>query len=257
VGGWVGLLGLRAPFFAAAAMTLAGAVYGLLVLPESLPRERRAPFVWTKASPLGSFALLRSHPELFGLSGVNFLMQLAHNILPTLFVLYASNRYGWSPAFTGTSMALIGACNVIVQSFLVGPVVARIGERGAVIAGLASGGLGFAIYGLAPTGWSFLLGIPVFAFIGLFGPGYNALVSRRVSPSEQGRLRGANASIDSTAGIIGPALFSLTYAWFVGGHGVVMPGAAFLLAAGLHALAVLLALAVARSATAAATSGAA
>lgn len=246
LGGWIGAFGVRLPFFGAAAMTLVGALYGLLVLPESLPKTRRSTFAWGRANPVGSLTLLRSHPELWGLSGVNFLMQLAHNVLPTTFVLYASNRYGWSPAFTGSALALTGICNIVVQSLLVGPVVARIGERGAVLAGLVSGGLGFAIYGLAPTGPLFLLGTPVFAFIGLFGPGYQALISRHVSPSEQGRLRGANASIDSTAGIIGPALFGVTYAWFVGGHGIVAPGAAFLLAALLHVAASMLAVPVMR-----------
>lgn len=244
IGGWIGTFGVRLPFFAAAAMTLGGALYGLFILPESLPREHRTPFAWKRANPAGSFALLRSHPELFGLSAVNFLMQVAHNVLPTTFVLYASNRYGWSPAFTGSALALTGVCNIVVQSFLVGPIVARIGERGAVLAGLVFGALGFAIYGLASTGAMFLAGTPVFAFIGLFGPGYQALISRHVSPAEQGRLRGANAGIDSTAAMIGPALFGGAYAWFVGGHGLVLPGAAFLLAAALNAAASLLAVPV-------------
>jgi DHA1 family tetracycline resistance protein-like MFS transporter len=144
---------------------------------------------------------------------------------------------------TGPALALTGVCNVLVQGFLVKHVVAKIGEWGAVIAGLVFGGLGFAIYGLAPSGPLFLLGTPIFAFIGLFGPGFQGLVSRRVSASEQGRLQGANSSLAGLAGVIAPTIFGSVYAWYVApGHSYV-PGSAFLLAAGLHALAALIAVA--------------
>jgi len=119
-----------------------------------------------------------------------------------------------------------------------------VGEWGAVLAGLVFGGLGFAIYGLAPTGPLFLVGTPVFALIGLFGPGFQGLVTRRVSASEQGRLQGANASLAGMAGVIAPTMFGYTYAWFVAAGHPYVPGAAFLLAAGLHALAALIAVVV-------------
>ncbi|MET0275034.1 MAG: MFS transporter, partial [Phenylobacterium sp.] len=171
-------------------------------------------------------------------------LQLAHNVLPTVFVLYASNRYGWTLSMTGAALALTGICNVIVQGFLVKPVVAKIGEWGAVLAGLTFGGLGFAIYGLAPTGWAFLIGTPVFGLIGLFGPGFQGLITRRVSASEQGRLQGANASLAGLAGVIGPVIFGGAYAWFVAPGHLYFPGAAFLLAAGLHAAAAIATLAL-------------
>ncbi|MEO8115027.1 MAG: TCR/Tet family MFS transporter [Phenylobacterium sp.] len=243
IGGFLGDINLRLPFVAAAGLTLLGALYGLFVLPESLKPENRAPFAWAKANPVASLSFLRSHRELLTLSTVNFLLQLAHNVLPTIFVLYAANRYGWTLAVTGSALALTGVCNIIVQGLLVKPVVVRVGEWGAVLAGLVFGGLGFAIYGLAPTGGTFLLGTPVFALIGLFGPGFQGLITRRVSPSEQGRLQGANASLSGLAGVIAPMMFGYTYAWFVAPGHPQVPGAAFMLAAGLLAAAALIAVA--------------
>jgi DHA1 family tetracycline resistance protein-like MFS transporter len=244
IGGFLGDISLRAPFLAAAALTFVGALYGVFVLPESLKKEHRAAFSWSKANPVGSLGFLASHRELLPLSVMNLLLQSAHYVLPTIFVLYASNRYGWTLTQTGTALALTGVCNIIVQGLLVKRVVAWIGEWGAVLAGLVFGGLGFAIYGLAPTGAMFLLGTPVFGLIGLFGPGFQGLITRRVSPSEQGRLQGANGSLVGLAGVVAPAVFGFTYAWFIGPGHPYVPGSAFLLAAGLHAIAALIAVAV-------------
>jgi DHA1 family tetracycline resistance protein-like MFS transporter len=236
--------GLRAPFIGAGALTLLGVVYGFLVLPESLKPENRAAFDWKKANPVGSLSFLAQHREVLPLSAMNLLLQTAHYVLPTIFVLYASNRYGWTPDMTGYALALTGVCNIIVQGVLVKPVVARIGEWGAVLAGLTFGGLGFAIYGMAPTGWLFLVGTPVFGLIGLFGPGFQGIVTRRVAATEQGRLQGANASAAGLAGVVAPTMFGFTYAWFVTPGHPYVPGSAFFLAAGLHAIAVCVAIAV-------------
>ena len=244
IGGFLGDFGLRIPFFAAAALTFVGALYGVFVLPESLKREDRAPFEWRKANPVGSLGFLAAHRELLPLSLVNLLMQTAHYVLPTIYVLYASNRYGWTLSQTGGALALTGVCNIIVQGLLVKRVVGLIGEWGAVLSGLVLGGLGFALFGIAPEGWGFLLATPVFALIGLFGPGFQGLITRRVAPSEQGRLQGANASLAGLAGVVAPTVFGFTYAWFVAAGHPYVPGSAFLLAAALHAIAALIALAV-------------
>jgi DHA1 family tetracycline resistance protein-like MFS transporter len=143
---------------------------------------------------------------------------------------------------TGASLAAVGVCNIVVQGLLVKPAVARIGEWGCVLTGLVFGGLGFAIWGLSSTSLGFFIGIPVFALIGLFGPGFQALATRRVSASEQGRLQGANQSLQGLTGIFGPPLFGYTYAWFVAPGHPQIPGSAFLLAAALHAAGALIAI---------------
>ncbi len=242
LGGLLGEVNPRLPFWVAAGLTLLNVLYGLFVLPESLAPENRKAFAWRRANPVGSLVLLRSHPELLGLSSVNFIYFLAHQVLPSVFVLYAGFRYGWNERAVGLTLAIIGVFNIIVQAGLVKRIVARFGERLALRVGLLCGGIGYAIYGLAPTGIAFLGALPVFAFMGLVGPAAQGLMTRRVGPSEQGQLQGANSSIMGITGLIGPGLFTLTFASFIGAHrDWRLPGAPFLLAALLMVMALVLA----------------
>ena len=231
IGGLLASFGPRTPFWVAAAFSLANAAYGAFVLPESLRKELRAKFEWRKANPFGSMVLLRSHPELFGLASANFLAFLAHNVLQTVFVLYASFRYGWDEKTVGLTLAGVGVCFAFVQAGLTGPFVARFGERVALFTGLVGGTAGFVIYGLAPTGTWFWVGIPVMSLWGLAGPSIQGMMSRRVSASEQGQLQGANNSLTGIANLIGPIIFSVVFAYSIGaGRHFGAPGAAFLLA---------------------------
>ena len=241
LGGLAGSFDPRLPFWIAAALSLANALYGFLVLPESLPPERRTGFAWRRANPLGALALLRSQPQLLGLAGVNFLIDLAHASLPNIGVLYMMIRYGWDERAVGFTMALVGVCSMVVQGALIGPAVARLGERGALIVGLVFGVAGFAAFGLAATGMWFLAGIPLLALWGFAGAAALGLMSHRVGPSEQGRLQGANASIMGIANLLGPGLFAQTLAVTIGGGAWHYPGAAFLLAALILAFAILVA----------------
>jgi MFS transporter, DHA1 family, tetracycline resistance protein len=211
------------------------------VLPESLPPERRTGFAWRRANPLGALALLRSQPQLLGLAGINFLIDLAHTSLPTINVLYLMVRYGWNERAVGFTMAAVGACVMVVQGALIAPSVKHFGERAAPIAGLAFGAAGFAAFGLAATGLWFLAGIPLLALWGFAGPASLGLMSHRVGPSEQGRLQGANASIMGIANLLGPGLFAQTLAVTIGGGDWHYPGAAFLLAALIMVFAILVA----------------
>lgn len=248
IGGTLGEIDLRLPFLAAAALTSVNWLYGFFILPESLPPERRAAtFNWSKANPLGSLRLLRSKPGLLGLAGVGFLFQFSHTVLPSIFVLYAGYRYGWTPAILGYTFLATGIAGVIVQSFLIAPVVKRIGERNAVLLGAAAGVIGFIWYGWAPTGLMYLLAVPVFAFTGFLMPGLQGLMTRSVPPQEQGQLQGANQSLMGIASILGPLLFGTVFAWSIRHQGFHMPGLAIFLSAGLLALAFLLALVTAKS----------
>jgi DHA1 family tetracycline resistance protein-like MFS transporter len=249
LGGWLGQYSLRLPFWVAGGLSLLNTLYGLFVLPESLPRDRRAVFSWKKANPVGSLALLRSHPRLLGLASVLFLYHMAHHVLPSCFVLYADFRYGWKEEKVGSLLAAVGVCGIIVQAVLVRRIVAGIGERRALLTGLLFGAAGFALYGLAPTGAWFCLGVPVFALIGLYGPSSQALMTRLVGASEQGQLQGAGSSIMGITGMMGPVLFTTAFAEFIRpGRPWPLPGAPFLLAAGMMVLALIIAAAVTRGA---------
>lgn len=234
LGGALSTVSPRLPFWFAAVFSLANFLYGTFILPESLPPERRGAFSWKRANPMGSLQLLRSHPQLLGFAGVHFLYHLAHQSLTSVFVLYAGFRYGWSPMDVGWAMTGVGLCTAIVQGGLVGRLSGAFGERRTLVAGLLFGGVAFAIYGLAPTGFLFAVGIPVMSLWGLYGPSAQGLMTRRVGQSEQGKLQGALSSIMGITGIFGPGLFGFLFASAIGRYrdfGV--PGAPFLLASGL------------------------
>lgn len=250
LGGWLGGYHLRAPFWVAAGLCLANALYGLFVLPESLPRERRMPFSWKRANPIGSLKLLSRHHELYGLAAVMLLYFVAHNSLPSMFVLYANYRYAWDERTVGWVLAIVGVCSMIVQVRLVGKVVGWFGERRTLSAGLLFGAVAFAIYGVAPKGWMFLLGIPFGALMGIVGPAMGALMSRRVTASEQGQLQGANGSIMAIAGMVAPALFTQIFAFGINPERAFhLPGAPYLLASLLAVLSCGVALRVTRPST--------
>ena len=227
LGGLLGGIEPRLPFWIAGALALVNAAYGFFVLPESLAPDKRAAFAWSRANPVGSFRLLRSHHELFGLALVLFLMNLAHFSLPAIAVLYMGYRYDWGPTQVGLVLAGVGVFSMIVQGGLVRKVVPKIGERRALAIGLLFGALGFLIYGLAPTGIVFLCAIPVMSLWGFAMPSAQSIMTRHVSVSEQGQLQGANASLMSVAGIFAPSLFTQTFAATLQS----MPGAGFVLAA--------------------------
>jgi len=248
VGGILGDIDLRLPFWVASGLSLANGLYGYFILPESLKPELRSKFTWRRANPIGSLGMLRRHPALLGLAGVVFLYHLAHQALPSVFVLYASYRYGWDQMMIGLTLTGVGVCSMIVQGGLVRPIVARIGERAALIIGLVAGAIGFALYGFATTGPIFWIGVPVMAFWGLASPAAQGLMTRCVAPDEQGRLQGAIGSVMGFTGIIGPGLFTQTFAASVGADRTgYLAGAAFLLAAALLAIGAGLATAVTRA----------
>jgi DHA1 family tetracycline resistance protein-like MFS transporter len=233
IGGVLGAIDPRLPFWVAAGFSLANALYGAFVLPESLAPENRAAFSWRSANPIGSLVLLRSHRELTGLAVANFLVNLSHVVFPSVFVLYAGYRYGWNESAVGLTMALYGACAMVVQAGLVGRVVSRFGERRALLIGLLFGTAGLAGFGLAPTGLGFLVAIPIMALWGFAGPAAQALMTRRVAPSEQGQLQGANASIMGIANLVGPTIFALAFASALDAGGGPLSGTPFLLAAAM------------------------
>lgn len=212
LGGLLGAIDLRLPFWIAAGLCLANTLYGVFVLPESLPQERRTPFVWHRANPLAALRLLRSNPEVSRVSAVLFLSNLAHEVFPAVFVLYAGQRYGWDHVTIGFALAAVGIASAAVQGGLVRRIVPRLGERPTMVTGIVCGGIGSLMFGLAPNGAWIWLAIPVAALWGLFGPAAQSLMTQRIAPSEQGRLQGALNSLRGVSGLVGPVLFTTTFA---------------------------------------------
>ena len=247
VGGWLGNMNLRFPFWAAAALSFGNALYGYFVLPESLPPERRAKSAWHMANPLGALRLLRSNTELAGLAVVMTLYYLAHNSLPSMWALYTEYRYAWNRSDVGDSLALVGVCAAVVSGVLVGPFVKRFGERRSLLAGLLFGTIGFAGFGLGTRGWMMLSVIPFIALWGIAAPAIQSLMSRHVDPSSQGKLQGAINSLRAITGMAGPVLFTQIFAVAISPrYGLHLAGAPYDLAAVLLGASMLLAVYVTR-----------
>lgn len=232
LGGLLGNYDLRAPFWAAAILSLINFTYGYFVLPESLPRENRTPkFVWRSANIMGAVALLRRTRVTRVLAASMFLSFLAHASLVSIWVLYVDYRYNWDAATVGLTLALVGLTSAIVQGGLVRPAVKRFGEWPVLAVGLLCGAISFALYAIAPTTPWFILGILIGALWGLAEPAEQALLSREVGPEEQGFLQGGIGSLRGIAGMVGPLIFAQTFSASVAAS--FFPGAAYMLAAAL------------------------
>src|SRR5262249_47508356 len=180
--------------------------------------------------------LLRQHAQVFGIAGVVFLSAVAHEVQPSMWVLYTDYRYRWDARTVGLTLAAVGVFSAVVGGGVDRFVVARFGERNSLLLGLVFGVAGFTVYGLAPVGTLFCAAIPLVSLWGLSGPAAQALITRHIDPSEQGRLQGAISGLQGVAFMIGPGLFTSTFAAAIGAHaGWQLPGAPFFLAAGILA----------------------
>lgn len=232
IGGLLGEFGPRAPFFAAAALGALNFIYGFFVLPESLPPERRRKFELKRANPLGALAALRRYPAVIALAGAVFLWQLAHQVYPSTWAFFAKLQLNWSEAQIGLSLAFVGVLMAFTQGFLTGRIVPRIGEHRAVLVGITSGAAGMAVMAFATQAWVVYAAITLGMLQGLAYPSMNAIMSKQVPPNQQGELQGALASMMSLSTIIGPILMTQTLGRFsASSSSMHFPGAAFVLAA--------------------------
>jgi len=247
LGGFVGAWDPRAPFWIAAGLAFVNGVYGLFLVPESLSRERRAPFRWRRANPIGAGALLVSRKGLFGMAMILFLAQFAGSSFNSIFQFYTHYRYGWGPPQIALLLMGLGGGNIIVQSLISGWAAKRLGERGAVIVGMAVGVVGFTAIGIAPTAPLFWAGLVVVMFSSISFPNLSSLLSQRVDVDQQGQLQGALAILFGLAQLIGPIIFSNVFAWSIGaGKSWNEPGLSLIMGAGFIVLGVALAIRYAR-----------
>ncbi|MBY6240838.1 TCR/Tet family MFS transporter [Methylosinus sp. Sm6] len=240
IGGVLGAHDLRYPFWAAAGLSLLNAAYGYFILPESLAPEKRASSIlWRSANVIGSLDFLRRERSLALLASAIFLSYLAHESLPSLFVLYTQYRYHWNAETTGWALAIVGVSQTIVSGGLVRPAVKRFGESATLVAALAFGAAGFALYGLAPTGEIFMAAPPLIALWAMANPAFQGLATRLAGASEQGRLQGALASLRGVSGMVGPLVFSQILAASISADS--FSGAGYLAAAVLLGVSLLIA----------------
>jgi DHA1 family tetracycline resistance protein-like MFS transporter len=241
IGGIVGNANPRLTFWAAAIFALINTLYGLFVLPESLaPESRTRRLVWKRANPIGSLALLRSHHELWGLTWVNFITYLAHEVFPNVWVIYCIAAFGWSTGSIGLTLALVGIVAAVNQATMVRPVVARLGERRTLLASLGVAIVGLALLGTG-NGVVFLVAAVIIA-LPMYQASSQALMTRHVSAAEQGELQGALGSVRGISMLLGPSMFAFTFAQFAGPwRSLRLIGAPWLLAALLYAVSLVIA----------------
>lgn len=243
LGGLLGDVGLRIPYFAAAGLNFVNMMYGLFVLPESLAPENRRPFSFARANPLGSLRALARHPIVIGLTGTIFCSFMGQWILQSVWALHTQSRFGWSLRMVGVSLMVVGLATAVVQGGLVRVAIPRLGERRALVIGFMMAITGHLLLGLATQGWMILVFIAPLALGGLAGPAVQAIISGAVGPKEQGELQGSLNSLGGIAAIIGPVIGTSLLARFgppdASPH---IPGAAFFAAAAFNLLGLLLAL---------------
>jgi DHA1 family tetracycline resistance protein-like MFS transporter len=232
IGGLLGMIGPRAPFWLAAALSLANFVYGLLRFPETLPPALRRPFAWARANPLGALASLRLSVGVLPLAVVNFLWIVASTVYPATWSFWAIARFDWSPGDIGASLAFFGILMALIQVFLLDRIIKRIGEPAAALIGLASGAGSFIALAFVTQGWMVYLVMLLGSFECLVMPALGSLMSARVGADAQGELQGFNGSITALGSIVAPLVLNPVLAYFTSDAAPFrFAGAAFLLAA--------------------------
>lgn len=243
LGGLLGHYGLRVPYFVAAGLNFVNLLYGLFVLPESLSLDRRRPFSLLRANPFGAFVVLARHPIVAGLTATMACSFLAQFILQSVWALQTQARFGWSIREVGLSLMAVGVSTAIVQGALVRRVVASIGERKALVAGIVASMLGFVAFGFADRGWLMYAFILPFAFGGVAGPAMQAMITREIPPTEQGEVQGSISGLQGIAAIFGPIVGTqLLGAFGTPGAQPYVPGAPYFASAVLSLLGLLFAL---------------
>jgi len=206
LGGLLGSIDLHLPFYVAAGLALLNGLYGLIVVPESLPRDHRAAFELRRANPFSALLALSRHREIGRLVLVFALVVLAQLILQTTWVLFTHFRFGWGPRENGFALFCVGVVAAVVQGALLGPLLRRFGDVRLALTGLSVGTIAYLLYGLAPQGW-IMYAIIVGNFLSFAaGPALQGIVSNAVGAREQGVTMGALNSIQSIMFVVAPAI---------------------------------------------------
>lgn len=241
IGGLLGQVGERAPFYAASALAALNFVYGLTIFPETLPPERRRGFAWRRANPLGALAVARAAPGMLAAAIVLTMWQIASLVYPLTWAFFGIARFGWSNAMIGASLAAVGIVIAFAQTVLTGRVVRRLGERDAATLGLVSAIAGFLAYTFATETWMALAALIFIAGQSFVQPSLMAMLSRRATPETQGETQGIASMALGLGAIVAPLVLTRVMAAFTRpGAPLWESGAAFLVAAGFALVALVL-----------------
>lgn len=234
LGGLVGGIDLRLPFFIAAGLAAINTLYGFVVLKETLPEDRRRPFQWKRANPVGMLLQVRKYPILVGLVSVMFIYNIAHHVYPSNWNFYTIERFSWTPMEVGLSLGLVGVLAIFVQGYLIRVVIPRWGAPTTAFIGFTAQALAYLGIAFAGSSMALYLWCMVSGFAGLVGPAVAGIMSNQVPQNEQGELQGINAGMGSIAAVIGPLLMTQSFSFFTSDSApMYLPGIAFLIAGAL------------------------
>ncbi len=215
LGGLLGGMGTRVPFMVTAGLCLLNALYGFLVLPESLPPENRRPFTWKRANPLGTLRSLTRYPQLGGLLLALTLLYVASHAIQGNWSYYTMEKFKWTEKEVGMSLGVVGVFIGLVQGVFIRKIIPALGQQRSVYVGLALYACGFFMYAFATQGWMMYAISAIYCLGGIAGPAMQGIMSNAVPANEQGELQGGFTSVASLSAIVGPFLMnSVLFATF-------------------------------------------
>ncbi|QJB31734.1 TCR/Tet family MFS transporter [Chitinophaga oryzae] len=224
--------GIRAPFYAAAALCLLNCLYGYFLLPESLAKENRRPFEWKRANPFGSLKFLTHHPEIGGLAFSFFLIYLGSQAVQGNWNFFTIYRFNWSEKMVGISLAVVGVLVGAVQAGLTRVINPKIGNEKSIYLGLSLYAFGLLLFAFATQGWMMFAFLIPYCLGGICGPSLQSVISGHVPPNQQGELQGALTSLMSLTTVVGPLIMNSTFAYFTSARApFYFPGMHFLIGA--------------------------
>ncbi|MBO9638804.1 TCR/Tet family MFS transporter [Siphonobacter aquaeclarae] len=242
IGGFLGSFGPRVPFFVAAGLSLANALYGYFILPESLAPENRRPFDWKRANPVGSLLHLRNYPIILSLTASMVCIYIAGHAMQSTWTFFTMERFGWDEKWVGLSLAAVGLAVGVVQGGLSRIIIPKLGQTWSVYVGLGLYVIGFICFAFADKGWMMFAFLVPYSLGGIAGPSLQGIISNQVPPTEQGELQGALTSLISLTSVVGPPLMTNLFAHFTAPTtSIYFPGAPFLAGAVLTVFSILFA----------------
>lgn len=229
IGGLLGDLGNRVPFFVAAGLTFCNWLYGYFILPESLKEENRRTFTWQRANPIGTIKSLFRFKVVAGLFGALALLYLASHAVQSNWSFYTIEKFKWTETQIGISLGVVGIVFGLVQGVLIRKTIPLMGEERSIYTGLALYAIGFMLYAFANQGWM-MYGITiVYCLGGIAGPALQGVMSKLIPPNEQGELQGGFTSVMSLTAIVGPLLMNGIFSYYTSDNApLYFPGAAML-----------------------------
>ncbi len=237
LGGILGAIGTRVPFYTSAALCLLNWLYGFFVLPESLSPENRRPFDIKRANPVGSLLQLKKHPAIIGLVASLVLVYISVQAVQSVWTYYNMYKFKWSEALIGYSLGFVGVMIAIVQGGLIRVIIPKLGQQISVYVGLLLYSLGLLLFAFASSSWMMFAFLVPYAFGGIAGPAIQGIISAQVPANEQGELQGGLTSLMSATTIVGPPIMTGLFAYFTkAGTPLLFPGAPFLAGAVLTLL---------------------